>query len=104
MRQDKLLELPNSFEQKYNQLTEKERVEKLKREAIEIYYLKDQQSERKSPKKKEEHEEDENTSVDSDEKHQNFLLENYFHLHDRLTSGLPDMKKEDADAFAEQLL
>jgi hypothetical protein len=71
VRQDKLLELPNSFEQKCNQITEKERIEKLKREAIEIYYLKDQQSESKSPKKKDEnqHEEDESQSVDSDEKH-----------------------------------
>lgn len=40
IRLDKLLDLPNSFEAKKGQITEKERVEKLKREAMEIYYTK----------------------------------------------------------------
>jgi hypothetical protein len=37
VRLDKLLNLPNSFETKKANMTEKERVEKMKREAIELY-------------------------------------------------------------------
>jgi predicted P-loop ATPase len=38
VRLEKILDLPNSFEVKKAQITEKEKTEKLKREAIEIYY------------------------------------------------------------------
>lgn len=38
IRLEKLLGLPNSFEVKRGQITEKEKVEKARREAIEIYY------------------------------------------------------------------
>jgi hypothetical protein len=40
IRLDKLLDLPNSFDAKRGQITEKEKTEKLKREAMEIYYMK----------------------------------------------------------------
>lgn len=40
MRLEKLLDLPNSFEIKRALPTEKERVERLRREAIEAYYMK----------------------------------------------------------------
>ena len=40
IRLEKLLGLPNSFETRIPQMTDKERAEKHKREAIEVYYLK----------------------------------------------------------------
>lgn len=40
VRLDKLLGLPNSFEQKKAAMTEKEKQEKVRRDAIEVYYMK----------------------------------------------------------------
>jgi hypothetical protein len=93
VRLDKLLSLPNSFEVKRAKLTEKEKQEKQKREAIELYYNSGLQRE----------EQDESGSQDSEAKHQSYLLENFFTLRDRLEVGQPDLKKSDQAAFDEFL-
>jgi hypothetical protein len=40
VRFEKILNIPNSFEVKRSQLTEKERTEKMRRDAIEVQFMK----------------------------------------------------------------
>lgn len=135
VRLDKLLNLPNSFEVKRSHITEKEKQEKLKREAIEMYYtavippaiieggtnLTKEVKKLKRGKKvlqKLNHnseqdlqsslcdgreDDSETVSEGSDTKHQNYLLENFFNLRDKLDVGQPDLKKSDQEAFTEFL-
>ena len=77
VRLDKLLGLPNSFEVKRAKLTEKEKQEKQRREAIELYYNNEQQREAV----------EDGGSQGSSAKREGDLLENFFTLRDRLEVG-----------------